>query len=184
MAYKMKGFSGFGNSPAKQKIEKTKELKETWPPEGTVPREELTSWPKEKGVKKIKKAFEKKKSKERLKDFDNKSKDPNYKWGGKKKSPAKQEGPIDKKQMGLQKGEMEGTSVYSGKDKSERMIDLEDRIEFLSSDIEGGSDRPGQNMSDMKKARKRLQHELDIMMNRKGSGVKKSPGKMYGKKKK
>jgi len=103
---------------------------------------------------------------------------------GKKKSPAKQEGPIDKKQMGLQKGEMEGTSVYSGKDKSERMIDLEDRIEFLSSDIEGGSDRPGQNMSDMKKARKRLQHELDIMMNRKGSGVKKSPGKMYGKKKK
>lgn len=145
--YKMKGFSGFKGSPAKMYGKKSPAKKELIGGQHNLP-EELKA--------KIKAA-------------------PGKMYG--KKSPAKQEGPIDKKQMGLQKGEMEGTSVYSGKDKSERMIDLEDRIEFLSSDIEGGSDRPGQNMSDMKKARKRLQHELDIMMNRKGSGVKKGPVK-------
>ena len=98
-------------------------------------------------------------------------------FSGFKSSPAKQEGPIDKKNPKLQKGEMKGTWVYPGGNKSERMNDLEDRIEFLTSDIEGGSDRPGQNIDDMKKSRKKLKHELDIMRNRK------SPNKMYGKKK-
>jgi|TARA_R110002012_G_scaffold3033_2_gene14291 uncharacterized protein YdcH (DUF465 family) len=95
-------------------------------------------------------------------------------FSGFKSSPAKQEGPIDEKQIGLQKGEMEGTWVYGrGYDdeetgkyslrKSERMNDLEDRIEFLTSDIEGGSDRPGQNVSDMKKAKAKLEQELAIL---------------------
>jgi hypothetical protein len=84
-------------------------------------------------------------------------------FGGFGNSPAKQEGPIDKENVKLQKGEMEGTWVYPGKDKSERMIDLEDRIEFLSSDIRGGSDRPGQNVADMKKSKKKLQQELAIL---------------------
>jgi hypothetical protein len=88
-------------------------------------------------------------------------------FSGFKNSPAKQEGPIDKKNPKLQKGEMKGTSVYSGKNKSERMIDLEDRIDFLTSDIKGGSDRPGQNVSDMKKTRKKLQQELAVMKKRK-----------------
>ena len=82
-------------------------------------------------------------------------------------SPLHQEGPIDKKNPKLQKGEMEGTSVYKDEDINERMIDLEDRIEFLTSDIEGGSDRPGQNIEDMKKAREKLKQELAILMKRK-----------------
>ena len=55
-------------------------------------------------------------------------------FGGFKSSPAKQEGPISKKNIKLQKGEMEGTWVYPGKDKSERVADYEDRAEFARSD--------------------------------------------------
>ena len=89
MAYKMKGFSGFGNSPAKQ------------------------------------------------------TKFPN----------------TERRHPKLQKGEMEGTSITGGSE-SERIIDLEDRIEFLQSDIEGGSDRPGQNLADMKTAKTTLERKL------------------------
>ena len=104
MAYKMNGFGGFGNSPAKQKKE-----------------------------------------------------DPNKASFLEKE----QVGPIEgkKKQVPLQPGEMEGTSITGGS-KSEERADLEDRIEFLTSDIEGGSDRPGQSMSDMKRARAKLQARL------------------------
>ena len=89
MAYKMNGFSGFGNSPAKQ-----------------------TKFPD---------------------------------------SP--------KGKTKLQKGEMEGTAVTGG-NASERLADLADRIEFLTSDIEEASDRPGQNVADMKKAKAKLQADL------------------------
>jgi len=59
----------------------------------------------------------------------------------------------------LQKGEMKGTSVTRG-NASERLVDLEDRIEFLTSDIEGGSDRKGQSQEDMKITKVKLQSEL------------------------
>ena len=88
-------------------------------------------------------------------------------------SPAKQEGPIDKKNPKLQKGEMKGTWVYPGGNKSERMNDLEDRIEFLTTDIRDWPGGERGNVEDMKKARKKLKQELDIMMKRKGSGIKK-----------
>ena len=72
----------------------------------------------------------------------------------KKKSPAKQEGPINKQNPKLQKGEHPDTWVYKGKDKQERIIDLEDRAEFARED---GN----------KKLAKNLQHEADIIRNRK-----------------
>ena len=90
-----------------------------------------------------------------------------------KKSPMKQEGPIPKKNIKLQKGEMEGTFIYPGSNKNERIIDYEDRAEFARSDAESAE---GKKKEMHLKTAKKLQHEADIMRNRK------SPGKMYGKK--
>jgi len=101
-------------------------------------------------------------------------------FGGFKASPAKQEGPIDKKQLKLQKGEMDGTSVYNPKEdkgmskkfvKSERINDLEDRAGFLTdNDITNdGSKEDNQR----KKTAKKLQHEADIIRNRKPAKKKK-----------
>lgn len=90
-------------------------------------------------------------------------------------SPAKQEGPIPKKNLKLQKGEMEGTWIYPGGDKNERIFDYEDRVEFARSDAESSEGKEKkQHLANAKK----LQHEADIIRNRK------SPGKMYGKKQK
>ena len=59
-------------------------------------------------------------------------------------SPAKQQGPTPEKNPKLQKGEMEGTYVYEGKDNRERIIDLEERAGFLTDndipDLEGSKD--------------------------------------------
>ena len=104
-------------------------------------------------------------------------------FSGFKASPVKQEGPIDKKQLKLQKGEMDGTSVYNPKEdkdmskkfvKSERIIDLEERAGFLTdNDITNdGSKEDNQRI----KTAKKLQHEADIIRNRKG---KKSPTKFW-----
>ena len=101
-------------------------------------------------------------------------------FGGFKTSPAKQEGPIDKKQLKLQKGEMDGTSVYNPKEdkdmskkfvKSERINDLEDRAGFLTdNDITNdGSKEDNQRI----KTAKKLQHEADIIRNRKPAKKKK-----------
>jgi len=88
-------------------------------------------------------------------------------------SPVKQEGPIPKKNLKLQEGEMEGTYIYPGGDKSERIADYEDRVEFARSDAESSEgEEKKQHLANAKK----LQHEADIIRNRK------SPGKMYGKK--
>ena len=86
-------------------------------------------------------------------------------------SPAKQEGPIPKKNIKLQKGEMEGTWVYPGKKKSERIIDLEERAGFLTeNDITNdGSKEDNQRI----KTAKKLQHEADILRNRKPANKKK-----------
>ncbi len=80
------------------------------------------------------------------------------------KSPLKQQGPIPEKNPDLMKGEMEGTWVYKGKDKNERIIDLEDRAEFASSDAEGAE---GKEKKKHLANAKKLQHEADIIRNRK-----------------
>ena len=81
-------------------------------------------------------------------------------FGGFGNSPAKQTKFPDspKGKTKLQKGEA-GVAITGGS-ASERLVDLEDRIEFLTSDIEGGSDRPGQSLSDMKKAKTKLEADL------------------------
>jgi len=85
-------------------------------------------------------------------------------FGGFKSSPAKQEGPTPEKNPKLQKGEMEGTWVYEGKDKNERIIDLEDRAEFARSDAESAE---GEEKKKHLANAKKLQHEADILRNRK-----------------
>ena len=97
-----------------------------------------------------------------------------------KSSPNKQEGPIDKKNLPLQPGEMEGTYVYEGKDMRERIIDLEDRAGFLLDndipDLEGSTDpKDIRRVKKLKATAKRLQSEADIMrkrMKNKKSAVK------------
>jgi len=150
----MKGFSGFGNSPAKMYGKKSPAKKELVGDQHNLP-EELKA--------KIEAA-------------------PGKMYG--EKSPMKQEGPIDKKQLKLQKGEMKGTYIYGrgyddeemGKyslNKSERINDLEDRAEFARSDAEEAEGaKKKQHLANAKK----LQHEADIIRNRK------SPSKMHGKK--
>ena len=79
-------------------------------------------------------------------------------------SPAKQEGPVDEKNPDLMKGEMEGTAVYEGKDIRERIIDLEDRAEFAMQDAESAE---GKEKKKHLANAKKLQHEADILRNRK-----------------
>jgi len=87
-------------------------------------------------------------------------------------SPAKQlvdkpqQGPINApKNKKLYKGEMEGTSISSSKSKSEMINDFEERAGFLTdNDITNdGSKEDNQR----KKTAKNLQHEADIIRNRK-----------------
>ena len=92
MAYKMNGFSGFGNSPAKQKKDKI-----------------LT--------------------------------------------------PDSK----LRKSENPDTWVYKGMSKQEKINDLEDRIEFLQGDIEGGGAQPEQDPKKMSKDLASLKRELSTI---------------------
>jgi len=103
-------------------------------------------------------------------------------------SPAKQEGPINEKQLGLQKSENPDTYVYQpGKKmkesksasnkrfiRSERIGGLEDRASFIDEDAnaEGRS-----TTKQEKKDKAKLQHEADIMRNRKPDKKKKSPAK-------
>mgnify|MGYP006234631337 CR=1 FL=1 len=86
------------------------------------------------------------------------------KFSGFGNSPAKQEGPIPKKNIKLQKGEMEGTNVYPGSDESERIADYEDRVEFARSDAESSE---GKEKKKHLANAKKLQHEADIIRNRK-----------------
>ena len=54
----------------------------------------------------------------------------------KMKSPAKQNGKKPTGKKGLRATEHEGTHVYKGEDQREKIMDLEDRIGFLKSDVE------------------------------------------------
>jgi len=130
----MKGFGGFGNSPAKKELVGNQH---------NLPTE----------------------VKEKIKAA------PGKMYG--KKSPAKQEGPVDKKQLPLQEGEMEGTSVYNpSEDKTmsksfvnrERINDLEDRAEYARSDAESAE---GEEKKKHLANAKKLQNEADILRNRK-----------------
>ena len=160
MAYKMNGFGGFGNSPAKHtksrgdhmkdygKDHTNKDHPDYWKGtgKGTDIMKDVIKNPTPGGLR-----FE--------------PSTPGWaktkKSGKLKKSPGKQTKFPDspKGKTKLQKGEMEGTSITGG-NASERLADLGDRIEFLTSDIEGGSDRPGQSISDMKKAKAKLEADL------------------------
>ena len=82
----------------------------------------------------------------------------------KKKSPAKQEGPLPEENIKLQKGEHPDTWIYPGKDKFERITDYEDRAEFARSDAESSEGKEKkQHLANAKK----LQHEADILRNSK-----------------
>ena len=51
-------------------------------------------------------------------------------------SPAKQNGKKPTGKKGLRATEHEGTQVYKGEEQREKIMDLEDRIGFLKSDLE------------------------------------------------
>jgi len=87
-------------------------------------------------------------------------------YGKGNQSPLKQEGPINKQNESLMKGEHPETWVYPGKNKQERIIDYESRAEFARDDA--WSQREGSDKQKMHKANaKKLQHEADIIKNRK-----------------
>ena len=87
------------------------------------------------------------------------------------KSKGDQQGPVPEKNIKLQKGEMDGTYVYEGKDKGERIMDLEERAGFLTdNDITNdGSKEDNQR----KKTAKNLNREAQIMRDRRKNTSKK-----------
>ena len=113
-------------------------------------------------------------------------------FSGFKSSPVKQEGPIPKQNLKLQKGEMEGTWIYPGSNEAERITDYEDRAEFSSNDAMNSE--PDRKFNQKAKAykfpkgkaskkqkqhlanSKNFKHEADIIRNRKPA-KKKSPAK-------
>jgi len=110
-----------------------------------------------------------------------------------RKSPAKQEGPIDKKNPKLGESEHPDTWVYPGGDKSERINDLEDRIEFIREDIWNAQSGPAdadadesQGSDKQKKDLAKLRQELAILRKSthpnkmKGSPAKQAPKKKIG----
>lgn len=120
-------------------------------------------------------------------------------------SPTKQEGPIPKKNVKLQPGEMEGTYLFGHnygdediegagegfeptgtKDQkftaNERIIDMEERAGFLTDndipDLEGSTDpKDIKRLKTLKATVKKLQHEADIMRKRRENERKSSPTK-------
>ena len=97
---------------------------------------------------------------------------PNFKNLG--SSPVKQEGPIDEKQLKLQKSEHKDTHVTKDKGKSERIIGLEDRIGFINEDI---SNQDKGATDQQKKDKAKLQQELAILKKSKHSTKPPSPVK-------
>ena len=93
------------------------------------------------------------------------------------KSPFKQEGPIDEKQMKLQSSEHKDTWVYEpGKcktydkfDMAERIADYEDRISFIKEDI---FNQDGKATDQQKKDIARLTQEAQILRKRRGDETK------------
>lgn len=145
----MKGFSGFKSFPAKQN-------------------EKGNGTPESKNTKKKTKE-ENEREQEKIKKIHDKYKES---LNPKASSPAKQQGPTPEKNPKLQKGEMEGTYVYEGKDNRERIIDLEERAGFLTDndipDLEGSKDpKDIKRVKTLRATVKKLQHEASILRNRK-----------------
>ena len=88
-----------------------------------------------------------------------------------KSSKGDQQGPVNNKQMPLQKGEMDGTYIYDGNKTSEKVIDYEERAGFLTdNDITNdGSKEDNQR----KKTAKNLNREADIIRARRKNSKKK-----------
>jgi hypothetical protein len=88
-----------------------------------------------------------------------------------KSSKGDQQGPINDKQMPLQKGEMDGTWVYDGDKTSEKVIDYEERAGFLTdNDITNdGSKEDNQR----KTTAKNLNREAQIIRDRRKNNSKK-----------
>lgn len=102
-------------------------------------------------------------------------------------SALKQEGPIPKENIDLLPGEHPDTWVYKGKDKRERIIDLDERAGFLEQNElmdddwylggakESDSDevkkkaaiKGAKRRKEMEETIKKLDHEADILRNRK-----------------
>ena len=89
----------------------------------------------------------------------------------KKKTDGKQKGPVNDKQMPLQKGEMDGTYIYDGDSRQEKIIDYEDRAGFLTdNDITNdGSKEDNQR----KTTAKNLNREAQIIRDRRKNNSKK-----------
>ena len=83
-------------------------------------------------------------------------------WGGYQNSPAKQNGKKPTGKKGL-RGTEHPSTVITGGSKTEKINDLEDRIEFLQSDLEGGGQQPGQDPEAIKKDIASLKEELEAV---------------------
>jgi len=177
MAYKMKGFGGFKSSPAKQKITTIKHGKYKGHTKEVYKKGEEGYAGKGRGVV-IKdkhnrvvetrgKGFKRTKKDEQQKEEINEMLSGKRPWP--KKSPVKQEGPIDEKQLKLQPSENPDTWVYEPgervkKDKKwvrqEKIIGLEDRIGFIDEDV-NASGKP--KTEQQKKDQAKLKQELAIL---------------------
>ena len=170
MAYKMKGFSGFKSSPAKQKITTIKHGKHKGHTKEVYKKGEEGYAGKGRGVvikDKHNRVVETRgKGFKRTKKDEQQMKEINEMLSGKrpwpKKSPAKQEGPLPKENPNLKKSEMEGTWVYKGKNLNERAIDLDERASFIEEDISN----TGKATKQQKKDIKFLDRERDIIKKR------------------
>ena len=89
--------------------------------------------------------------------------------GRSKSSPFQQEGPLPEGNIKLQPTENPDTALTGGKGapRSEKIADLEDRIEFLQSDLEGGGQQPGQDPKKIQADIDKLKQELAILRARK-----------------
>jgi len=91
--------------------------------------------------------------------------------------PQKLQGPIPKENIDLLPGEMEGTYVYKGGDRRERIIDYDERAGFLEQndlvDINHMLKKDPKNKKLLKKKKqlkrtiKKLDHEAQLMRDRK-----------------
>ena len=85
-------------------------------------------------------------------------------FSGFKSSPAKQKkDKILTPDSKLRKSENPDTWVYKGMSKVEKINDLEDRIEFLQSNLEGFGAQPERDPKKMQKDIDSLKRELNII---------------------
>lgn len=166
MGYKMKGFSGFNGSPAKQNTENSEEIdlsKKSDAELREIMERQLnnTTDSATAVIQQIKTNYNKKKSPAKQKKEAKKF----------VKNKGKMQGPIPEQNIGLQPGENEATWVYSGKDKRERMIDYDQRAGVIEQnelmDLEGdNSPKANKRRKQLKGIIKTLDREQQIMRDR------------------